>query len=153
MQSRKAPINVVFDWCNADIVKTDMKNGEYGGKWVQPYPKFKTDRYINVNGDVQSTDGHAINSVGACPSTQFHMRVYDLSFENAHVAGQAHKDPCTHNVGTPVAEWKFALSRGNVVDWWSGSDTPVSTEVVDVGNNDPNWDTHDGKIGYIYADT
>ena len=153
MQSRKAPINIVVDWCNADIVAEDMKNGVYGGKWVQPYPKIKNSRYINVNGDVQSTDRHVINSVGSCPTTQFHMRLYDLSFENAHVAGQAHKDPCNHNQLITIDEWKYALSRGNVVDWWSGSDTPVSTEVVDVGNNDPNWDTHDGKIGCIYADS
>jgi hypothetical protein len=152
MQSRKAPINVVFDWCNADIVAEDMKDGTYGGNWIQQLPLKKTNRYINVNGDVQSTDRHVMNSVGFCPSTQFHMRLYDLSFENAHVAGQAHKDPCNHNKGITVAEWKFALSRGNVKDWWSGSDTPVTTEVVNVGNNDPDWDTHDGKIAYIYAD-
>ncbi|MDL0140508.1 hypothetical protein PNP85_13445, partial [Halobacterium salinarum] len=109
--------------------------------------------YINVDGDVQSNDAHVMNSVGACPWTQFHMRLYDLSLENAHAVGQAHKDPCTHNIGTPIAEWKFALSRGNVVDWWSDPEAPVKTEVVDVGNNGPNWDTHDGKIGYIYAES
>ena len=150
MQSRKAPINIVFDWCNTDTVQSNMSSGEYGGEWKQPAPVGKNDRYINVNGDVQSTDGHIMNSVGVCLWTQFHMRLYDLSFENAHVAGQVHKDPCTHNKGTPVAEWKFALSRGNVRDWWSGYETPVNTEVVNVGNNDPNWDTHDGKVGYIY---
>lgn len=152
MQSRKAPINVVFDWCNADIVAEDMKDGEYGGKWIQQLGLPKNPRYINVDGDVQSTDRHAMNSTGICPMQQYHMRLYDLSFENAHVAGQAHKDPCTHNQVPPKGPFAFKDARGNVVDWWSGSETPVQTEVVDVGNNDPNWDTHDGKIGYIYAD-
>lgn len=153
MQSRKAPINVVFDWCSSEVVANDMKNGVHGGKWIQQLPLPKTNRYINDSGNVKSQNAHVMNSVGACPSTQFHMRLYDIGFQNAHAVGQAHKDPCNHNQGITIDEWKFALSRGNVVDWWSGYSTPVSTEVVDVGNNDPNWDTHDGKIGYIYADS
>ncbi|WP_139173676.1 hypothetical protein [Natrialba sp. SSL1] len=164
---RQAPINVVWEDYNTEVVQSNMELGTgMSDEWdntvptdyVAQSPRYapcpNTDTVYSTDGDIQKNEG---TDCSLLPNslTQYHIRMY--SFEESDIGsfGQVHWDPCDHNQdwvpgGDDDDPWNYTEAREEVASAWEGiADVEEYDLGNDVGIHAPE-DTHDGEVAYIY---
>lgn len=156
MQNRGAPINVAWETEDSQSIKNHMENGNGGGTWLPASPItaiVRENRFVNLpNGGTKSTDTHVMRWIpnAICTTRQYHIRLYDVPFDDIAAIGQAHRDPCDHG-RIPYLDTNFKLdqSRGAVADFWKDGHSNINYETTYVGNTSNKFGSHGGTWAYF----
>lgn len=165
-QDRTSPLNVAWENNDSASIKSTMEDGDNGPLWLNSlsYLDFlKIDLHVNLpNGGTKSTTSHVmkvIPSLSCKPQTmQYHIRLYDVPYDEVGAVGQAHRDPCLH--GKPEdyisiiplvdidANWRLDEAQSAVVNFWDDGHG-LHTDEPYVGNTTSDYPSHGGSWAYF----
>ncbi|WP_255516667.1 hypothetical protein [Haloferax sp. KTX1] len=156
MQNRGAPLNVAWETEDSQSIKNHMENGDGGGRWLPGniiLAIHRESRYVNLpDGDTKSNDKHVMRFIPnpICTTRQYHVRLYDVPFDDIAAIGQAHRDPCDHGL-IPYLDTNFKIdqARQAVVDFWEDGHSSIDHESTDVGNTSQDYNSHSGTWAYF----
>ncbi len=156
LQNRGAPLNVAWETEDAQSIKTHMENGDGGGTWLPGHiilAVWRESRWVNLpNGGTKSNDVHVMRWIpnAICTTRQYHIRIYDVPFDDVAAIGQAHRDPCDHGL-TPGLSTNFRLdeARDAVADFWKDGHSNINYETTFVGNTSNDFSSHSGTWAYF----
>lgn len=155
-QNRGAPLNTAWETEDAQSIKNHMENGNGGGNWLPGSPLtaiVREPRHINLpDGGTKSTDTHVMRWIPnpICTTRQYHIRLYDVPFDDIDAIGQAHRDPCDHGkIPFLDANFKLDQSRQAVADFWKDGHSNINHETTSVGNTSDKFESHNGTWAYF----
>ncbi|WP_239524371.1 hypothetical protein [Halogeometricum borinquense] len=159
MQNRGAPLNVAWETEDSQSIKNHMENGNGGGRWLPASPItaiIRQNRYVNLpDGGTKSNDTHVMRWVpnALCTTKQYHIRLYDVPFDDIKAVGQAHRDPCDHGkIPLLDANFKLDKAREAVVGFWGDGHPNINHESTDIGNTSNKFGSHSGTWAYFDED-
>lgn len=148
------PINVGWDnglgW-NSSQIASYMQDRGWESWW-----RWEGDRYVlmHYSSGIESekADENIKKSVGTSPSTQYHIRTYNIASyvdDDVLVWGQAHKDPWDHGEWQDT-DWSFFESRAEVQDdWLSWGADSVDIRVNNTSYGSRDFESSNGWLAMI----